>query len=360
MDKNTAVVSLDLARCAQATGTRLFQLSGNNTGNLLFTEAVYSQLDRAERIRGQEQPEALEKYFDRICIPAANWIYPKFEFDWLADILEKSKLPVCCVGLGAQIDADELGNLTAGTLRFLHVLSDQSVSIGVRGTHTANLLERLGIKNVEVLGCPSLFQAFEVPVVRLPEKSTQWTIGGSFTRFSLSPGRENISQRQLAKFLFQFADRIYFQSEIEEIQFLAQESEVSRGLADFYSQPKKSVVSTLKQKGKCFNNLGSWLDDLRECSMFYSSRIHGCVAAILAGRPAILLTHDHRTRELAESMAIANFPIEKVRFDDLKDQDWVYRMVEVYTETTQIWSLNRSRLLDFYKRNQVPVHEPVS
>lgn len=355
LKNKTAVVSLSLERCKQSSGTTLYQLSGNNTGNLLFTAAIYSQLKNAELIMGQDKPDELRNRYDQICIPAANWIYPKFDFGWLAEILEKSRLPVCCVGLGAQIDASQVGNLTPGTLRLLHVLSDRSTRIGVRGSQTADLMNKLGIKNVEVLGCPSLFQAFGIPKIEFPEPDTAWAVGGSFTRFVLSPGREDQFQQKLARYLFRVADRIYFQSEIEEIRFLAKESSVSRALANFYLQPTDVVEATLKRKGRCFNNLDDWIDDLKDCSVFFSSRIHGCVASVLAGRPAILLTHDVRTRELAESMALANFPIENVKFDDLEAKDWVLKISDSYRDAEQIWAINRLRLIDFYRCNNVPI-----
>jgi hypothetical protein len=35
-----------------------------------------------------------------------------------------------------------------------------------------------------------------------------------------------------------------------------------------------------------------------------SSRIHGCISSIKGGKPAVLLAHDKRTEELAESVGI--------------------------------------------------------
>ena len=356
MNKNTAVISLSLDRCAQASGTRLYELSGNNTGNLLFTAAVYSQLKNAELIEGQENPEKLPDMYDRICIPAANWIYPKFEFGWLADILEKARMPVCCVGLGTQIDETQVEMLTSGTLRFLNVLSDQSTSIGVRGALTAELLNGLGIKNVEVLGCPSLFQSFQIPEIKTVSFDDFGTVGGSFTRFALAPKKEEVHQQSLARFLFEFADKIYFQSEIEEIKYLAGESGLHNGLANFYGRSARIVGQTLINKGRCLNSLEAWLQDLQDCSAFYTSRIHGCVAAILAGCPALLLTHDLRTRELAESMALANLPIEQANLGLFKDPHWYSDKVAIYKEVRALWIRNRKRLIDFYKQNEMPIN----
>jgi hypothetical protein len=43
-----------------------------------------------------------------------------------------------------------------------------------------------------------------------------------------------------------------------------------------------------------------WIDDMTAFDFAFGSRIHGNVAAILAGTPAHVIAHDSRTRELAE------------------------------------------------------------
>lgn len=44
----------------------------------------------------------------------------------------------------------------------------------------------------------------------------------------------------------------------------------------------------------------TWIEDLRKYDFVFGPRIHGNVASILAGTPALLFAHDSRTRELAE------------------------------------------------------------
>ena len=42
-----------------------------------------------------------------------------------------------------------------------------------------------------------------------------------------------------------------------------------------------------------------WIDDLRDFDFSFGTRIHGTIAALLAGTPAVVLAHDSRTLELA-------------------------------------------------------------
>ena len=137
-----------------------FEKTGRNTGNLLIGTALRRQLAIDEYAVGTHfDPVQVNESFDLIAIPAANFIYERFDFGYLADFIERTRLPCLMVGIGAQspnmntfsIDIPE------GTKRFVKIVGERSKSIGVRGEYTAGVLERLGVKNVTVTGCPSLY-----------------------------------------------------------------------------------------------------------------------------------------------------------------------------------------------------------
>jgi hypothetical protein len=58
-----------------------------------------------------------------------------------------------------------------------------------------------------------------------------------------------------------------------------------------------------------------WIDDLRGFDFAFGSRIHGNIAALLAGTPAFVLAHDSRTLELARYFEIPHRPIPQVAPD---------------------------------------------
>jgi hypothetical protein len=350
------VISINLDLCAESSGSKLLTMSGDNTGNLLFTSAVFSQVANATHLPASSSPSEINEKYSSIVIPAANWIYPKFDFGWLANLLEKTQLPICCVGLGTQTDKEGLAALKPGTVKFLRILSDKSSAIGVRGAFTAELLESLGIKNVEVLGCPSMFPNFSQPRIRgLHDFANLTSMPGiSFTRFALTP-EPDPRQMTLARFAFQHARSIVFQSEIEEIKFLAGETELSRDLADYYGAAREEVVAKLFQIGQCFNNVTDWIESVSKLSIFISSRIHGCVASILAGTPAILLTHDERTKELAETMSIPHSSIKGLNLESVLDPMRIGPKVSEYEQSSGTWLKNRQLLIELYKKNQIPM-----
>jgi hypothetical protein len=47
-----------------------------------------------------------------------------------------------------------------------------------------------------------------------------------------------------------------------------------------------------------------WITDLRDVDFSFGTRIHGTIAALIAGTPAVVLAHDSRTLELARHFGI--------------------------------------------------------
>jgi hypothetical protein len=64
---------------------------------------------------------------------------------------------------------------------------------------------------------------------------------------------------------------------------------------------------------RTFVDVGPWLSFMAQQDFSFGTRIHGNMAALIAGTPAFVLTHDWRTLELARY-----FDIPHSRMRDLK------------------------------------------
>mgnify|MGYP003645783401 FL=1 len=137
----------------------LMAAAGNNTGNLLFTNAIWEQIPGPkERVGFAFDPEKVNSTMRALVFPAANWFGAHVDLADFADRVEQLDIPVVMIGLGAQ-DQDYRSHLAVpdGTLRFVRSVAERSKTISLRGHYTREVLARYGIGNVTVTGCPSLY-----------------------------------------------------------------------------------------------------------------------------------------------------------------------------------------------------------
>ncbi|MCA8903711.1 MAG: polysaccharide pyruvyl transferase family protein [Hyphomonas sp.] len=295
----------------------LYGLVGQNTGNLLFTNAVWSQIaGEKERVGFTFDPEALNDRLDGLIIPAANWLSPLVDFSELGRLVDRLRIPVVLIGLGAQ-DANFSGEIAvpAGTRLFVEAVSARSAAISVRGSYTKHLLNGMGIDNVIVTGCPSLchdfrhFREFDRVHVRF-EKGLLHS-----TRFSADhePFAHTPSvHREIFRLAFAHDVDLLIQSEREEMYSLTQldpagllDERLKRLLLEIYGAPDWHILSSYFHKHcQLFFDVDNWAKALERYDYVFGTRLHGTIMALNSGVPAFMLHHDSRTRELCEFSAI--------------------------------------------------------
>ena len=63
------------------------------------------------------------------------------------------------------------------------------------------------------------------------------------------------------------------------------------------------VEAFLSRHGRVFTQYQDWIDYMKQRSFCFGTRIHGTVAALIAGTPAVLIVHDSRTVKWLTSWA---------------------------------------------------------
>ncbi|RIZ55039.1 polysaccharide pyruvyl transferase family protein [Vibrio sp. PID23_8] len=354
------IVGIDLKQLPSLSGKQALDASGNNFGNMLFTNAAYQQLAGARHIGFNWEPRKVKDEYSSIFIPAANWINKNQDWGWLAELIEKTDLPCVVVGLGSQVDnISDVKSIPEGTKKLLAVISERSSGVGVRGDFTAEVINHCGIKNVEVLGCPSIFTFGCAPKLRDITPGEMTRIGVGPTRYVLNATNDSNrfdKQRQLYQFAIREASSIYYQSEQYEIKELSreQQNETQHQLAQSYYgiNNRQTLRNALLEKGKYHTSLSSWLADVKKDDLYIGTRIHGAIAATLAGTPPILITHDNRTKELAETMAVPNIGIEEFNVARLYDVESLINEMDFkkYLRRTE---MNFKKLKQFYSANSL-------
>lgn len=364
--KKYGVIGIDLQRLKGEFGTQALKFSGNNFGNMLFTSAVYNQIPNCFHVGFNFDPVKVRYEYDGLVIPAANWINVKQDWGFLADLLEEANIPVCVVGLGSQINSEEdFRAIPEGTKRLLQVISRLSVKVGVRGEYTQSVVERLGVQNSVSLGCPSIFLKNEVPSVRPLPNAGDIRVGVGPTRYVLPNKAGKVpdeKQRDLYRYALQNASSIYYQSEQFEIACMNRESvseHMDSALSYYGVDDEHFLVDGIMRRGKYHKDIDQWIADSRKDDLYIGTRIHGAVASVLAGTPAILITHDNRTDELAKSMGIPSKPIKELAIGDLSRvsdfaKNFNFRALESHL------SHHIGAFRSFYSQNDIESVLPVS
>lgn len=280
------------AATAMATGSLW------NTGNYFFLDAVQRQL-RFDDVAytAATLPEA-----DTLVLSMSNFIAPTTDMSVFADAIERRNYrKVVMIGAGAQAERfEERIELTPGTLRFLRLLSERSHSIGVRGFYTADILDDHGIRNVHVIGCPTLFWRMD-PGFRI-EKSALLPAAPRISVNSTPNGK----YRDKLSMLYGAAVAAGAQYIGQTEGFLPLFGDKAEGPRNFFSRYycdgsfAPAQLAALAAQAIHFTSIPEWIEHMRSFDFVVGGRFHGNMAALQAGVPAVTLLTDSRTKELCE------------------------------------------------------------
>jgi len=266
-----------------------------NSGNILFSHSVFKGLYKHQNqidIDGYDpefaSPEEINERYDAYVLPMANAFRPEFEavLGRYTALIRRLKIPCIVVGVGAQagLDLAELRGapMDATVKDFASAVLDRSPAIGVRGEHSRDYLNRLGFNAIDIIGCPSMFfcgAEFSV-LVKRPEDSM------GLIAVNHGPGADAASAGFARSILASYPNST----------FIAQETANAQAWSAIVSE-KSSLGQP--HRVRHFREIAPWLAFMRTRSFSIGTRIHGNIAALLAGVPAVVIVHDSRTREIA-------------------------------------------------------------
>ncbi|MFN3959138.1 MAG: polysaccharide pyruvyl transferase family protein [Parvularculaceae bacterium] len=265
---------------------------------------------------------------DAVIIPAANWIGAHVDFSHVAALIEKLKIPVVLIGLGAQSENyDGEIAVPAGTRRFLTAVFDRSARVSVRGEYTASVLKKLGYANFTVTGCPSLycdFRRFEKPAPGEFEIRRCLVNATRYSAVHMPNAREESPNWALMRFAFKHRLDLLFQSEPEELALLfgfegpeVFNERVVMMMKEIYdAKDWLHVRDYVLKHGRAFLDVDEWAEAVAHYQFVYGTRLHGTIMALNSGVSAMLLWHDSRTREIAEFAAMPSMDANLAEFTE--------------------------------------------
>jgi hypothetical protein len=350
---------------AEATLTQ--NVFHTNVGNYLYTNAVHRALSTTgtevvsngtlSELRAAEPGDAerINEQFDRFVVPLANAFRPTYQphLAYLTSLIEQLTVPVTVIGVGAQagigLDVSSLAPIADTVRAFVKAVLDRSASIGVRGEFTKSYLVDLGFpgESIDIIGCPSLFTYGDS--LRVHKAETE--IGtGSRLAMNLSPDVPDTGEFSL-RYSDAYPHLVYVVQDREDLNLLLYGTPFP-GQLDPTTPTHIGHPLYQQDRMRMFLDGWTWIDYLTSHDFVFGTRFHGNVAALLAGVPAMLLTHDSRTAELAEYHGIPHRPMAEV-VAEKTDVPELYEAVDL-TAFNTLMPQRFASYTAFLDRNEVP------
>ena len=293
-------------------------LIGTNAGNLVFLQATWKILGvpaatiTPDRLHvTPRRADEINERFDVYVLPLANALRPSFEdtLIQLTSLIRRLRIPVVILGVGAQGtlsgDMERLRPIEQSVRAFVSAVLDRGPSIGVRGELTAGYLRSLGYRDVDAIGCPSMFlNGPDLHVSKpVPELGPDAAVALSVSPYVKAMGPI------VAEHVDRYPRLVYIAQDLDTLGRLLWGEFAASGNDDHAMPVRVSHPLFAQRRVRFYVEPWPWIDDLRGMDFAFGSRIHGTIAALLAGTPAVVLAHDSRTLELARHFGIPHRPL---------------------------------------------------
>ncbi len=303
---------------------------GMNTGNLVFWESLQRLFQPVNIPYAESEKIGL---CDKVIITDLIWIRENSEYEYLENIIEMYKIPFIPISIGLQSNYYKKDfKLSDGTVRLLKKLEERAV-LGLRGEYTADILNKYGIKNVSVIGCPSMYywnnRNLMIESNKIPIKCS--------SNFKTFYGVLNVPEKHFLSYCAQKSMQFIEQTERE----FTIENAKDQKYFNFINQwlTKNLVIPSSYQE---------WCDYLKNIDFSIGGRFHGNVIALWNNIKALFLTVDSRTKELTDFFRLPAFDL--YNFNDRKPIEYYYQKAD-YSDFNKYYPVIYDNFLDFVKKN---------
>jgi hypothetical protein len=302
-------------------------------------------------------------------IRGSNYLHSEMNWGNLASFIGKLRIPIVAPGIGMQAPLGADPVLSEAAVAVVRVLSEHCVSIGVRGEITAEALWKIGVRNVRVVGCPSMFRQltprWEVNKTKLDrvQHGALDRLKVSFTlRREIGPdyvvdvGRYLAKQKELIRQVSASADMTLFaQGELFEKFFAAGRTDLFvplyRELIDtgWAEGEEDWIIDVYRKRLYYAEDIPIFVNELCKADLAMGFRVHGVLPSLANGIPGVLVDYDARTHELIDTLGIPSVATEHADFDRIlriaRDYD--------YGRIARKFAHVRAEMRAFLEENQV-------
>lgn len=290
--------------------------------------------------------------FDYCFLRGSNFINEHTDWGPLPELLRKLKMPLIPFAIGAQAESRRKLELPEKARDVWRLFADRCTTMGVRGDYTAEVLNDIGIKNVDIIGCPSLFrcnnpdlQIRAKPLAELRKiafnmrREVSATYAADIKRY-LSVQRDFI--RRLNR---RFNLTVTSHGEPPEKAFFFKDEEmIARHMPELINQgwfenAEDELVKIYRNQMFFSGTVAEHDAFARTMDLVLGFRVHGNLPALANGVPAIFVDYDQRSQELARTFSIPCLTMDQLAKYDLDALYW-----------PELWNDFNARYRDNYRR----------
>lgn len=313
---------------------------GTNSGNMLFANSVIrtlmtedTQVDTLNTGTelSEEKVDFINSEYDCVVMPFANAFRGPFQKEMreLTRFIKRLKIPCIINGIGNSYflkgGIKDKSPYDDTVKEFIKAVLEKSAVIGTRGEVTSAYLSRLGFKEESehrVIGCPSMFwYGNRLPEIKQTELTPESPVSVNW-KIDLPDEIHRFIKRNASY----FRNMTYVPQVTDEIRLMyyGLPIPVERYKKIYKEYPVRADDPWyVEDKARAFINVPSWFQYLSGKELSFGSRIHGNIAAILAGIPCYIIVSDYRILELAQYHHLPH-----INFFDLKEGDDIFRLFE--------------------------------
>jgi hypothetical protein len=308
---------------------------GKNSGNLLFKNAL------RKIIQADHLYQSKIDNYDCFVTTELIWIKENFK---PPELLKKilalpggKKIVPISVGLQApKFKADFV--MSEDTVTFLRDVAERA-TLAVRGNYTAEILQKKGITNLEVVGCPSVYQ--------LPLYSEDLA---------------NLQKAAQTKYVVANYKSLYGTMRQVDIDILEYFSKTCSGFVDQTegvlgntNVSDAEVLEWFRMHSNLFFDMDQWARYVKRYDFSIGARFHGNVLPLLFGIKSLFITCDSRTQEMVDFF---EFPFVSIEKFDKNTPIEAYAQMADYGRFTASYQAKLNKFTDFLKKNGLKLREP--
>lgn len=280
---------------------------------------------------------------DRAILRGSTYLHNNFNFDDAIKTIDSIKTPIICVGLGAQNPEFDITFLDANKKAavFVSMLAEKSKSISVRGRFSAEIVSRLGAKDVRVTGCPSLFYFGRPPEIVIPDllstknRRVGISIHTGLKRDIFCRNPELVFQRHgevishaisnsLVATIFEQGNAIEFLAANRQAPY-SERREAAESIAKKIMLAGNVTADELIARFVSILSIEEWLGKARDTDAGVGFRFHGNMVMLSQGIPCFYFVYDSRLEEFCDVYSLPHEAVEVSFSDPIKkilDHDW--------------------------------------